>query len=135
MSISISKFLLALEALFLVFPITVLFSLWASVFFTAMIEPKAWFVMLVILLSSMSLFSGWRLMLAFWLGGSNSLRRVHAAFWFTATAGCIASVLMVLLTLINVGHELRRYVGLLGFGLPLIIPFLHLRLELRRPNV
>jgi hypothetical protein len=132
MPITISKFLLALEALFLVFPITVLFSLWASHFFTAIIEPKAWFVALIILLSTMALIAGWRLMLAFWLGGSSSLRRVQPLFWFLAAAGGIASAGIVLLALLNIGHEVRRYVGLLGFGSPLIIPFLHLRLELRR---
>ena len=128
----LSKILLALEALLLVVPITVLFATIASdLFFSFLQFSDAWqlglFVFVVI---AASLVAGWSLMVAFWRHGPTRLRKGFSASWAIVLVGaaCIVSATAILVVG-NPSHwppTVKQSLWALAWGLPLLVPLAHL---------
>jgi hypothetical protein len=131
----LSKFLLALEAILLVAPITFLFTMIASEMLQSSLEFKtAWQLgLLTFVIIATSLGAGWSLMFEFWRNGPTGLRKSPFIAWaFVLCGGLAALVAAVFLATADPSgwlpaakHSLSAFV----FGLPLLVPLCHLLAE------
>jgi len=135
MTLRLSKVLLAIEAIVLVAPITLLFSSIASEMLMSSLRFKsAWQIELLSLtIIATSLAGGWVLMIGFWRHGSAGLRTDSSIAWVLVLCGAISTLLAVAslatgiqsLLLPGVDHVLGAFV----WGLPLLVPLCHLLAE------
>jgi hypothetical protein len=130
-----SKILMAVEALLLVAPVTLLFLIGVSDWFFSILEfSVGWQARLfVLLIASSSLVAGWWLMVQFWRHGSGRLVTVPKYVWALLTLAALAVVVTSLLVFASsIFASLKpRFedFAILIFGLPLLIPLAHLVIE------
>lgn len=137
MTQSTSKLILGLEAFLLVTPVTFLYLVGASdVFFSILELRTGWFIrLLAFALASTSLVTGWWLMVQFWRHGAERLSASTNVAWvlvlFSGIAVVAASILVLTSLAIPSIDGFARQVGILVFGLPLLVPLAHLWAERR----
>ena len=131
----LSKVLLALEAIVVVGPITLLFSTIALERFGAAIDSEGvWqFELLSFVIIVASLCAGWSLMALFWRRGSEGIRTSSRLLWFVALVGAAAAVIAVAClasgTPTHWPPDVRRSIWGLAWGTPLLLPLFHLLAE------
>ena len=131
----LSKILLALEAIFLVIPVTVLFSMIAlEMLQTTLRFETAWqFGLLLLAIIATSLAAGWLLMFEFWRHGTAGLRASSSIVWALAICGALSTLVAV--GFLATGNSLpwpaaENYsLWAFAWGLPLLVPLGHLLAE------
>jgi hypothetical protein len=135
MSVVLSRVLLALEGLVLSVPVTI----WGVVVFPVAIFDVSWsptaiaiFVMSVAML--LFIFSAYRVMLRFIIGGTGGLRRLNPVWWWLCLAGAmstVAAAMIVAFATSQLKQHNDLYFMLLcaAYGLPFLVPYVHVALE------
>jgi len=131
----LSKIVLALEALLIAAPLTLLyfFFVFPSALFSSLLLQSSWLSALNLIVTVSSLLAGWSLMVKFWRTGAGGLKDSPPFIWGLAYVGAV-SVLIALVVLIA-GQSLgwtslaNSEVTALLFGIPLLLPFGHLFAE------
>jgi hypothetical protein len=149
MPIQLSKFLLALEALCILVPLTLLFGIWSALHIFQLAYPTlnfaAWLLEMTIsvLLAGLLLCIALELSVRFIFGGIVLLQAARIWKWRVSYAGAVASLVALAMYLPNLHISFfdakpEYHSVLLGYlyGSPLIIPLVHLWLErtLRTPQ-
>jgi len=131
----LSKVLLALEAIVVVAPITLLFSTVALEMLLQSLQfETAWqlglFSLVVI---ATSLAAGWWLMVTFWRHGSARLQTPFSIPWALVLVGALSTLVAVLVLASGDSSQwppvVRRSLWALAWGLPLLVPMGHLFAE------
>ena len=132
---SLSKFVLALEALLIATPLTVLYIwvLFPAAFLSALFLRSSVASVLVNIVTLLSLLAGWMLMVRFWRYGAAGLRTSPSAVWGAAYAGAAAAMIGTLLLFAGESMGWRSQstseAFTLIYGIPLLVPFGHLLAE------
>ncbi len=135
-----SRVLAALEAVFIALPVTFLFLVFSPGVF---LEPAVrlgdashQLLGVLAVVAYAGLLAGWVLLVAFVAGGTASLRRCHAAWWWIARVGAVVIVLGdAAFLFLDVPWDFKAWwwpgddFKLFSFGSPLLLPLLHLELE------
>jgi hypothetical protein len=128
-----SQILAGLEVGLLCLPLTALF-LFAglpSVFYFLVQGPDGTIISsaiaCVVILTA--LFCAWRLLLSFIFGGRSALRAIPAGWWSVPYATAGLSLLAPIFVAVT---ETPSGFGMFGWGLPLLLPLVHLHIE-RKP--
>lgn len=135
MNEKMSRVLLAIEALVLCLPLTLIYGfrvLPAALYFSgdATVEPL-YLTVVVHLVIIAGLLSAWRLMTGFILFGQVSLRRAAGLWW--AVSGLVACLaLLAWLIPPGDGTSVPTSLSAFGWGVIFLPPYLHLLLERRR---
>ena len=132
MSERVSKLILGIEALLLAVPVTFLFLIWFPDELYRSAEYGGFVNRISAALAGSTLVAGWWLMAIFWHRGSTGLRETYAVAWVVAGCGSVATLLVGAVLWLLPQKEFRQQFGVLAFGLPLLIPFLHLLIERMR---
>jgi hypothetical protein len=131
----LSKFLLALEAIVLVAPITLLFSMVALEMLLSLLQfEDAWqFGLLSFVIIATSLVAGWSLMAQFWRQGRASFRTSSRVTWALALVGAFSTLIAAVLLFAGEPSRwppmVKRSLAALVWGLPLLVPLGHLFAE------
>jgi hypothetical protein len=137
---STSKIVLGIEAVLLVLPVGGLLVIFVPWVLTEVLSNGDTVSLGIAIASIIPFVAGVWLMLGFWLDGAEGIRGKRHA-WIAAQAGAALVILATIVTVIAVFVPgLRRVAevsALFMFGLPLLIPLMHLSLESihRRPAV
>ena len=124
-SIKLSRFLVGLEAGFLLLPVTLVVLPFGIVLTGISFRDGIIDVGIITLLALFSLFSGWVLTLSFILKGLETMKRLGRFWFFPASLGVLITLLSGLLALVDNQSQLT----VLVFGSPTLLVFLHLALE------
>jgi hypothetical protein len=138
MPIRFSKILLLIEALFLIVPISLLFTTLLPAAFSFLFKFKSLSSSassLLVFVMGAALLSSARVLAAFYCEGASGLRRVHGVWWCLCAAGASISVAGVVTSILkrSVGVSDSDFVFVLklaSMGILLIIPLAHVLLEL-----
>jgi hypothetical protein len=137
---STSKIVLGIEAVLLVLPVGGLLVIFVPWVLTEVLRNGDMVSLGIAVTSIIPFLAGVWLMLGFWLDGAKGVREKHYA-WIAARSGAVLVILATIVTVIAVFVPgLRRVAevsALFMFGLPLLIPLMHLSLESshRRPAI
>jgi hypothetical protein len=130
MSEGLSKFLIAIEALLLLVPLSSLaFLMWAS---RLIGEPLGWWTLdPILLVSTISLACGWILVFRFFVYGTTVLRSTSSLVWVGAILGGAAVIAAVAIKFGGIGVKAAflEYFSLFVFGIPALVPLSHIILE------
>lgn len=135
MTEQLSKILLAIEAIVIVAPMTLLFSLVAVEMFVSPFQfERLWQLeLLAAAIIVVSLVAGWSLMARFWRYGARSLESASWFLWGMSLTGAAATLISVacLATGAPLGwpRSAERSLWALAWGLPLLLPLGHLLAE------
>jgi hypothetical protein len=138
MSELLSRVVLSSESIVICFPLTVwLFARRMPAQFHALIDSSSPAVVMNLtagIFLAATLACLWRLIAAFVIGGRGALQRVAAYWWITPTAGAaLAGATCVRWWVM--GNAAPSEVGAFAWGIPLLLPVVHLCLErLLRPR-
>jgi len=131
----VSKFLLGLEALLLIVPISFLFITLLPGAFALLFKPQNFpAASLLTFAMGAALLSAARVIAAFYLDGVLGLRRVHGVWWFLCAAGALISVAGVVTATLRKSVDASEsdfifVLKLSAVGVPLMIPLAHVLLE------
>lgn len=131
----LSKILLALEAIVLVVPVTLLFSMVAfEMLLSSLRFETAWqFGLLSLVIIATSLAAGWFLMVEFWRQGPARLRTITRISWGVVLVGALSALVAVAFLAAGKPSDwppiARQSLWALAWGLPLLVPLGHLLAE------
>jgi hypothetical protein len=126
----ISKFMIAIEALFLLVPLSAV-AFWVCAG-RLMERPLGWWTLdPLVLVPAISLPCGWILVFRFLVHGSAALRFTSSLIWIGAIFGGAAVIAAVAIKFGATALEavLPEYFGLLVVGSPALVPLTHIVLE------
>ena|SRR6267378_2118807 len=135
MSAGLSRWLVILESLVLVAPVTAfaLFITLALLVDLVSGTPVSLFFLLLLFLALAALAAGWRLIVAFVRRGARGLSAVSKPWLVVATLGCALVIVATLSSLLDFwfeSHSVRKTeLGFLAYGIPAAVPYVHLLLE------
>jgi hypothetical protein len=136
---STSKLVLAIEAVLLVLPVGGLLVIFVPWVLTEVLTNGDMVSLGIAATSIVPFLAGVWLMLGFWIHGAEGIRGKRRHAWIAARIGAAVVILATVVTVIAVFVPGLRGVAessaLFMFGLPLLIPLMHLSLESshRRP--
>jgi len=132
MSEKASRIILSIEAVVLCLPITLLFLVFGTLAVTSIIpgQQGIWKAYLGFGFVFIALFSAWRLMLSFIFGGKEYLNALSFYDWvISLLATCIILGSTLYIFIINPSDDDPAFSKTVIWGLPFIVPFLHLGIE------
>lgn len=138
---STSKIVLGIEAVLLVLPVGGLLVIFVPWVFTEVLSTGNTVSLGIAVASIVPFLAGVWLMLGFWIHGAEGIRGTRRYAWIAAYVGAAVVILATIVTAIAVFVPALRRVAevsaLFMFGLPLLIPLMHLSLESihRRPAI
>lgn len=138
MSEKTSRIILTIEAILIVLPITGMgvfssASLIDSIFWRQSIHNIT--LVILTLISTTAIVSGWRLFIAFFRGGASNLQNQHIGWWLALLAGILVLIGSLASNLLPASSEysdmwwFRFDFDLFIYASPLLIPLSHLALE------
>ena len=135
MNEKMSRVLLALEALVLCLPLTLLYAfrvLPATIHFSGGDSVEPLYITLVVnLVIIAGLVAAWRLMLGFILFGQASMMRAPGIWWLVSgLVACLALISWLIAD--SAGSSVFSTFSGLGWGIIFLPPYIHLLLERRR---
>lgn len=134
MSERISRIVLAVEAIVICLPLTILFLVWGlpslAYFAARPSRPEAIGELVAGFAVLAALLCGWRLVAAFVLRGRGVLRRLSVSWWVLPLLAALLGVGITIYNLTALVIE-PSWINLFGWGLPLVVPLMHLCLERR----
>jgi hypothetical protein len=141
MTESTSKIVLGIEAILLVLPVGGLLVIFVPWVLTEVRSGGSMVSLGIAIASIVPFLAGVWLMLGFWLHGASGIRGKRRHAWTAAHVGAALVIVATIVTVIAVFVPGLRGVAevsaLFMFGLPLLIPLMHLSLESihRRPAI